>query len=78
MVGLSGLTLPRSVAVDKPRPCHGDWPSPKSVTTGRSDSRNVDFAFIQTCLSYGFRSNECIIEPFMPALDQAAAAHVGK
>jgi len=35
---------------------------------------NVDFAFIRTHLSLGFRSSAWIGEPFMPALDQAATA----
>jgi hypothetical protein len=37
-------------------------------------TRNVDFAFVWTCLSHGIRSSARIMDPLMPAVDQAATA----
>src|SRR5258708_37476633 len=74
MIRLSGLILLPCAAIGKPGPSSLGLPGAKVGDGSTFQARNIDFAFIRTHLSLGFRSSAWIGEPFMPALDQAAPA----
>src|SRR5258708_23915892 len=74
MTGPSGLILPPDAAVGKAEPSSWGLLGTKVGDGSAFCARNVDFAFVWTCLSHGFRSSAWIKEPLMPALDQAATA----
>ena len=74
MTDLCGLILPPDAAVGKPEPSSWGLLGTKVGDRSAFCARNVDFAFVWTCLSHGLRSSAWIKEPLMPALDQAATA----
>jgi hypothetical protein len=65
--------LPSSFGIGKPGPSPWGLPGSKVGDDSAFRTRSVDFAFIQTRLSYDIRLNAWISEAFMLALDQAAA-----
>jgi hypothetical protein len=74
ITGLSGLILPPDAAVGKPAPSSWGLLGTKVGDGSAFCAGNVNFAFVWTCLSHGFRSSAWIEEPLMPALDQATTA----
>ena len=74
MIRPSEPILPPCAAIGKPEPSSWGLLGTKVGDRSAFCARNVDFAFVWTCLSHGFRSSAWIKEPLMPALDQAATA----
>ena len=56
MTGLSGLILAPDAAVGKPEPSSWGLLGTKVGDRSAFCVRNVDFAFVWTCLSHGFHS----------------------
>src|SRR5215472_9295019 len=74
MIRLSGPILPPCAAIGKPGPSSLRLPGAQVGDGSAFQARNVDFAFIRTHLSLGFRCSAGIKEPLMPVLDQATTA----
>jgi hypothetical protein len=70
MTGLCGLILPPDAAVGKPEPSSWRLLATKVGDRSAFCARNVDFAFLWTCFSHGFRSSAGTKEPLGPALDR--------
>ena len=68
MTGLCRLILPQDAAVGKPEPSSWGLLGIKVGDRSAFCARNVDFAFVWTCLSPVFRASAWIKEPLMPAI----------